>query len=286
MRASIQIREEEYFDTILQYSAAAGFKEISVSFGSCPIIADDELERDTDRIGNLLVKYGIACTQIHLPCYHLLVDSSKKEAHIEKAICQYLRAGAALGAAWGAFHPRSAINDGYNRKKSFCANREDLLGYLEYAEKYNIGIAVENMPLYPYSCPEWRFFGGGFEELCELCDSIDSDKIGICWDYGHAHTAALDQCAALRAVGDRLKITHVHDNYRNGDHHQLPLLGTDPGWHPINWESVMKATAAIGYTGPLALEILYPPVPMLKNFIHCAYDAVNHLITLGQETSC
>jgi len=118
MRASIQIREEEYFDTILQYSAAAGFKEISVSFGSCPIIADDELERDTDRIGNLLVKYGIACTQIHLPCYHLLVDSSKKEAHIEKAICQYLRAGAALGAAWGAFHPRSAINDGYNRKKS------------------------------------------------------------------------------------------------------------------------------------------------------------------------
>lgn len=283
MRPSIQIREEEHFETILAYAAAAGFREISVSFGSCPILADEELERDTERIGGLLAKYQVSCTQIHLPCYHLLVDAAKKEEAIEKAIRQYLRAGAKLGAAWAAFHPRSAVNDGYDRRKSFRANREDLFGYLETAEKNGIGIAVENMPLYPYSSPDWRFFGGGYEELCELCDSIDSDKIGICWDYGHAHTAALDQCAALCAVGDRLKITHVHDNYRNGDHHQLPLLGTDPAWRPVNWEAVMKTTAQIGYSGPLALEILYPPVPMLKSFVLCAYDAVNHLITLGKS---
>jgi len=283
MRASIQIREEEHFETILGYAASAGFHEISISFGSCPILADEELERDTDRIGNLLAGYGISCTQIHLPCYHLLVDAYKKEETIEKAMCQYLQAGAALGAAWGAFHPRSVLSAGFDRTKSLHANREDLLVYLEYAEKYNIGIAVENMPLYPYSNPERRCFGGGFEELCALCDSIDSDKIGICWDYGHAHTAALDQCAALRAVGDRLKITHVHDNYRSGDHHQLPLLGSDPGWRPINWEPVMKTTAAIGYSGPMTLEILYPPVPMLESFIRCAYDSVKHLITLGKS---
>ena len=277
MRRSIQIREEEHFELLLTHAAKAGFTEISISFGSCPILADDALDRDIDRIGNLLVNAGISCTQIHLPCYHLLVSCEETDPVLEKAMVQYIRAGSKLGAAWGAFHPRSACTSGYDRKKSYISNREALLRYLDATSDCTMGIAVENMPLYPYSQPQWRFFGGGFEELIDLCDDIDDPRLGICWDFGHAHTAALDQNAALRAVGDRLKITHVHDNYKNGDHHQLPLLGSDPCWNPIPWDGVMKAVGAIGYTGPMTLEILYPPVPMLPAYVDLCYASLGCL---------
>ena len=132
------------------------------------------------------------------------------------------------------------------------------------------------MPLYPYTNPEWRFFGGGWEELCELCDELNSDKIGICWDFGHANTANLSQEKALVEIGNRLKITHVHDNSKNGDHHQLPLLGGDE-WGCINWTETMSAVKSINYKGPLTLELIYPPKQMLEGFIKCCFDSLECL---------
>ena len=149
-------------------------------------------------------------------------------------------------------------------------------------EQCGVGIAVENMPLYPGSSAQWRFFGGGWEELCERCDSFRSDKIGICWDFGHAHTAALNQPVAIRDMGSRLKITHVHDNYRNGDHHQLPGLGRTE-WGCIEWKPVMQALREVDYAGPLTLEIIFPQEPMLKSFIQCGFDSLNYLKSLVKE---
>lgn len=282
MRSSIQIREEEHFNLLLQYAAEAGFREIAVSFGSTDVVFRSDFADVVSRMIEKLDRYGIACTQTHLPCYHLLVSAEETNEETENAIRESIRQSARLGAAWAAFHPRSAVNDGYNRKKSFESNKKMLDGYLEDAEKYGTGIAVENMPLYPFTRPDWRFFGGGWEELCELCDSFRSDKIGICWDFGHAHTAALDQAEAFRAIGNRLKITHVHDNYRNGDHHQLPLLASVE-WNSVDWTNTMKALGAANYTGPLTLEVIYPPTPMLKSFVQCGFDSLTCLKEMARN---
>ena len=137
------------------------------------------------------------------------------------------------------------------------------------------------MPLYPYTNPPWRFFGGGWEELLALCDSFSTDKIGICWDFGHAHTAALDIPEAFESIGDKLKITHVHDNYRNGDHHHLPALGSLE-WGCIDWKKTMQALAKISYNGPLALELIFPPAPIVESFIRCGYDCLDYLKSLAR----
>ncbi|MBR4866520.1 MAG: sugar phosphate isomerase/epimerase [Clostridia bacterium] len=275
MRHSIQIRQEEHFEKLLSLAANAGFREVSVSFGSDDLFFRDDYASALLGVAKLLDKYGLQCTQTHLPCYHLLVSSEEVTEETERAIRRAIEGSGELGAAWTAFHPRTAVNQGFDRTLSFRHNREALLGYLEVAERSGCGIGVENMPLYPGSHPEWRFFGGGFEELCELCDSLDSDKIGICWDFGHAHTAALDQPKALLRVGDRLKITHVHDNFRNSDHHQMPLLATNGGG--IDWAPVMQSLSAIDYRGPLALELTYPPEDMLEPFVKCGYACLTHL---------
>ena len=51
-------------------------------------------------------------------------------------------------------------------------------------------------------------------------------------------------------MGNRLVFgcTHVHDNFGNDDAHTLPYYGK------VEWESVMKALAEIGYKGNLNYE--------------------------------
>lgn len=276
MRNSIIIREEENLELFLAYAASAGFREVSISFGSTDLFTRPDYRSRIDQIRTLLDKNGLVCTQTHLPCYHLTVSSEITDEITELSIKRCIEESARLGAQWTAYHPRTAVNHGYSRTKSFADNRAILAEYLEVSEKYGTGIAVENMPLYPYTVPTYRFFGGGWEELCEICDLFHSDKIGICWDFGHAHTAALDQAVAIRDMGDRLKITHVHDNYKNGDHHQMPLMG-DLQWGCIDWAKPIGALKEIGYAGALALELIYPPLPMCESFMKLAYNCLDHL---------
>jgi tRNA A58 N-methylase Trm61 len=94
-----------------------------------------------------------------------------------------------------------------------------------------------------------------------------------------AHTAALDQAVAIKDIGSRLKMTHVHDNYKNGDHHQIPALGSLE-WGCIDWKKPMGALKEIGYEGSLALELVFPPVPMYESFVKLAFDSLNYLQSL------
>ncbi len=276
LRNSLIIREEEDIELMFKYAAKAGFKEIMLSFGSSDIFKRDNYREDIEKIKRLMEEYGISCKQTHLPCYHLLVSSEIEDEETETSIKRAIEVSAELGAEWGAFHPRTAVNDGYNQKVSFEHNKEILKRYLEVAEKSGVGIAVENMPLYHYTNPHWRFFGGGWEELTELCDSFKSDKIGICWDFGHSHTALLNGRTAIKNIGDRLKMTHISDNYRNGDHHQLPALGSLE-WGCVDWKEQISALKEIGYNGSMTLELIYPPLPMRESFVKLCYDCLEYL---------
>ena len=280
MNNSIVIREEENLKQMLSFASKAGFKEIMLGFGSSKIFEDDSYEKEIELIQKLLCKYDLQCGQTHLPCYHLTISSEIIDENMELQIKRAIRASAMLGAKWTTYHPRTDLTNGCNRTKSQEANISILKDYLEIAEKSGIGIAVENMPLYPYDRPDWRFFGGGWEELCDICNVLNSDKIGICWDFGHAHTAHLDQTAAIKAIGSLLKMTHVHDNYRKGDHHQLPLLASTE-WNSIHWDQAMTALREINYQGSLALELIYPPLPMCETFVKLAFESLEYLKKLA-----
>jgi sugar phosphate isomerase/epimerase len=52
----------------------------------------------------------------------------------------------------------------------------------------------------------------------------------------------------IREIGKHIGCTHIHDNDGISDCHTLPYYGT------IDWESVMKAFAEIGYEGNLNYE--------------------------------
>ena len=131
MRNSIQIREEENFEAILEYAYNSGFKEISIGFGSSEIFFDANYEKRIDDICNLLARYDMKCTQTHLPYYHLLICASEKNDKTENAIMRCMHASSVLGAEWTAYHPRTDVKGGFNRKTSYDYNLNDLKRHLE-----------------------------------------------------------------------------------------------------------------------------------------------------------
>ena len=53
----------------------------------------------------------------------------------------------------------------------------------------------------------------------------------------------------IEKMGDKIKILHLHNNFRTGDMHITPAEGT------INWDKVMSALKRAGYKGDVSLEI-------------------------------
>jgi sugar phosphate isomerase/epimerase len=149
----------------------------------------------------------------------------------------------------------------------------------ELARKHNVGIAVENM----IASKKAGRFALSSEDLVELIDTLKDENIGICWDFGHANLRDIDQVAALRNIGKRLKATHVDDNFGETDQHLAPYFGT------IKWEPIMHALAEIGYEGDFTFEIHnftgFVPAFVHQSLVKFTYDLGQHMLSIvNRET--
>ena len=183
-----------------------------------------------------------------------------------------IRATKMLGASWMVVHPMNLPRDPlYSAQKAKEANIKYLAPYIEEAKKQGVGIAVENM----VDFRSWRrrYCGGDIYELIDLVDTINDPSVGICLDTGHANLAGIDVGAAIRAIGPRLKATHINDNHDNGqDEHLFPYFGT------VNWSDAMKAFGEIGYANDFAYEAGSQRIPASTREAWLAYTAA-----LGRE---
>ena len=118
------------------------------------------------------------------------------------------------------------------------------------------------------------FYTSDYVELCDLTDSFKSDKVSVCWDTGHANLMAFDQPQAIRYVGNRIKCTHIHNNFKDSDSHFPPETGN------IDWEKVMAAFKDIGYEGPFTLEThcrYEDDDELLKSFAKYNFDCLSYM---------
>ena len=267
MRKAIQIQYREDFEYALKCAADAGFKYISMGFGSSNCFHESDWEKHIMYIAKLLKENSIECIQTHLPYYDLLISAEIEDEAMDKAMLRCISGGKMLGAEWTAYHPRSAVNDNYSPRKSMELARNALEPLVNEAVRKNTGLAIENLPIFP-AIFDKRFFGSDYEDICELHDYFDSENVGICWDFGHAHLMHENHAKALEYVENRIKATHIHNNGGNDDEHYLPSQGT------IEWESVIPTLMAGGYGGALTLEINYKANSALKSFFRHAYDCL------------
>lgn len=232
----------------------AGFNDITIEFNVTKedVIADDNFEPYIKELKNLLDSMELTVSQTHLRSYSFAQGSSVKSEEIDKQIERSIISSAILGAPWGAIHPRTSYDVVCDRKYNLTENIKFIEPFLKTAEKYRVGIAVENIPT-------WRdaeknvYFSSHHTELIDLIDYFGGHEyLGICWDTGHANLNmhCQNQFQAIREIGHRLKTIHLASNDGRYDDHLMP-----PAFGTVDCEKLASALNDVGFDGVLSCEI-------------------------------
>ena len=258
------------------YGAAAGHPRVSVT-EAVQRAADDGLlvydfpladktfydgdwRGEIDRAMNCAARNGGVFRYAHVPFLFPWNDPSPGNwESFERVMSLALEGAAILGVRWVALHPYTTNEPAgsYDAAPCRAVALEHLRPWLEQAGRRGIHFAVENMQG-AAACQPRRRYCARVDELIELVDTINAEwggAHGICWDTGHAHIAGHMQSDALRAVGGRLKMTHIHDNYAGADLHLLPYTGS------VDWADFGAGLKSIGYEGDINFELDLKRVP-------------------------
>lgn len=130
---------------------------------------------------------------------------------------------------------------------NFCRSAEMLA---RTADDLSVTILIENMP------PE---FAHGVETaiLARDLQNIGSNRLGLCFDTGHAHMSHLPVVQQIDDTQGYMHYLHASDNDGSDDQHILPFAGS------IDWPAVGEALKQIDYDGIFCLEV-FEPVDVLR----------------------
>lgn len=103
-----------------------------------------------------------------------------------------------------------------------------------------VGLVLENM--LPH------LFAGRTRDLLWILGALDSTKIGICLDTGHARLGE-DLLAVVHKLSGHLWMVHASDNRGHYDDHLPPGDGT------ISWKPFLQHLNALHFNGTFIMEI-------------------------------
>ena len=214
---------------------------------------------DIDCFAERFHSYGIPARYAHAPMHYPFLFNRTDGKQWEEEMMVALEVAAKCGVTDFVIHPGGVVDDDlhYLPKASAERNMEYLYPYVKRGNELGVRIAVENGVCQPWDedPPVFKDLSPSFEELIEITDGFNEDfgkeVCGICFDFGHAHLAGYNMGDAIRMVGKRLRVTHVHDNHGVLDEH-LPV-----GEGTIDWDDVSNALKEIGYDRELSLELYY-----------------------------
>ena len=139
------------------------------------------------------------------------------------------------------FHPglKTGVSSFYPGK-DWQLNLESVRTLLKFARKYDVEIAIENVPEpYPFLMKNVEDFSRFYNELGE--------DIGMTLDVAHANLNNEIQ-DFIKHFSDKIVHVHVSDNDGTHDSH----LGI--GYGNIDWEHVAKLIKEVGYSNVVTLE--------------------------------
>ncbi len=173
----------------------------------------------------------------------LMYEAFKKDRYslcMDEAL-RSVEAAKIMDVKWVVFHPVD-----FGTPKDFLKNnREELLPIAEYAERLDIGIAIENIPVKLGDVH--HEYGYTSEHLNEIREALGG-QVGFCWDTGHANLTTKDQKKEILKLGDALKVLHVADNLSYSDDHMPPFYGD------ADWKNIMEGLREVNYQGTFNFE--------------------------------
>lgn len=260
-----------------------GFKNIDVNF--CGInrenyfFDDINWREQIEYFKRLARENGVQFTQAHSQYFNVCDTTTANYGRLNEVAHLAIEACELLSVPWIVFHAGTSIEDGaYSYEKSLKDNFDYFTALLPFAKEHNVGIAIEN--LFDHSpnnlSNERKNFSADYREIITLCDMLskEHDNVGICWDFGHAHIMKIDQCKALREIGNRLKATHVADNTGISDEHLLPFMGS------VDWRRIIPVLRETGYEGDLSYEVHGMSINLIDDLVNVDFIA-EYALKLG-----
>ena len=197
-------------------------------------LAGDQYLSFVRRLRQIGEDHGIVCNQAHAP---FPVSCPQIRSYLKRAI----ECSAEAGADVCVIHP--------DNNKSPEENAEMYFELLPFAKSCHIRIATENMWNWDNEkgCSSFAACSTG-KSFCDHVDAVNDSHLVACLDLGHAEMTGSGDGAVnmIHALGHRLQALHIHDNDRLHDSHQLPFT--------MDFEAIVKALKAIGYSGYFTLE--------------------------------
>lgn len=248
-----------YVDTVaekVKEFKGSKFKYINLEqTGSIPEIFsenDADWQRLSDDFGEAAAYAGVEYVVSHAPCLHNPVmealDDPKNETYRTniRAIRRSIEICHMLGIDRIVVHacadPKLTAEEFYRYNSMFYREFFDLM------EKYNITVMTENWDSNAYHFSTGR-------ELRDFLDYMDHPLLCACWDTAHGNidgmARGIGQYQNIIEIGDKLKGTHISDNFGDCHHHSWPFAGK------INFDSVMQGLLDVNYDGFFTFEASY-----------------------------
>lgn len=232
--------------------AKAGFE--GVDFDDIPIDSptwESSYKVYAKKICNVADDSGIKITQTHAPITgsalsHFEGDLNKVVDRIKRSI----EFSSLLGAEHVVVHPIQDPKFATESERVFEKNISYFAKLADCAKDFNIKLAIENMVM---RTPDGSHMRDGVcadpAEFKRYIDTLNSDYVTGCLDFGHSNMAGREPQDMLRAMGSKyITSTHIHDNDFIHDSHQLPCT------MKMNWDEICRAMAEINYQGDFTLE--------------------------------
>ena len=154
-----------------------------------------------------------------------------------------LHLAAELGAPHITTEPGGHLAPGQSRDEAGEIFYEEIMPCVEIAEEVGVGLLIE---------PEPELFIEKFGQYRDFVDRIDSERVGLNFDVGHAYCVGEDPQDWIAAMADQTVHYHLEDIADTRVHAHLI-----PGHGAIDFAATLREIAATGYDGWLTVE-LYP----------------------------
>lgn len=129
------------------------------------------------------------------------------------------------------------------KRRQFDSLKKSMDEIIPILEKMDAKLALENMP------------GDTWEFLRYLLDNYPSERIGFCFDSGHANINLKNQFKECEEYRSRIMAVHLHDNNSESDQHLSPFSGT------VDWDLTAKILKNSSYTGIINFELHIQKTP-------------------------
>lgn len=223
------------------------------------------------------ITFNIAHAPIHYPFFFNTYYKRDDVEVLKNRILKSLDISKRVGVKRIVIHVGTYLDENYNYdiEKSIEHNIKYLEPFVEKAVENNILVAIENGTQMEKDEPLFKNTAPYIDELIKIVEyynkKYNKEVLGICFDFGHANVGKLDMYKEILKVGNKLIVTHIHDNFGTDSHNQ-PFDGT------INWKDVNKALTDINYDGELTSEVRYTKEELSDSSnINKTYDLIKKI---------